>query len=77
MGSYQPVGDLAEIVAVATLPEVRRRGLAGAVTALLARHAWEHGVPTLLLSAQDDDVARIYERVGFRRVGSTHAAERV
>jgi hypothetical protein len=30
----------------------------------------------LLLSAQDDDVARVYERAGFRRVGSTHAAER-
>ncbi len=76
VGSYQPVGELAEVVAVATLPDARRRGLAGAVTALLARHAREHGVPDLLLSAQDDDVARVYERVGFRRVGSTHAAER-
>jgi ribosomal protein S18 acetylase RimI-like enzyme len=76
VGSYQPVGELAEVVGVATLPEARRRGLAGAVTALLARHAREHGVPVLLLSAQDDDVARVYERAGFRRVGSTHAAER-
>ena len=75
VGSYQPVGELAEVVAVATLPEARRRGLAGAVTALLARHAREHGVADLLLSAQDDDVARVYERVGFRRVGATHAAE--
>jgi ribosomal protein S18 acetylase RimI-like enzyme len=77
VGSYQPIGELAEIVAVATLPEARRRGLAGAVTALLARHAREHGVPGLLLSAQDDDVARVYQRVGFRRVGTTHAAERI
>jgi predicted GNAT family acetyltransferase len=76
VGSYQPVGETAELVGVATLPEARRRGLAGAVTALLARHALEHGVRNLLLSAQDDDVARVYERVGFRRVGSTHAAER-
>jgi predicted GNAT family acetyltransferase len=76
VGSYQPVGETAEVLGVATLPEARRRGLAGAVTALLARHALERGVRNLLLSAQDDDVARVYERVGFRRVGSTHAAER-
>jgi len=76
VGSYQPVGELGEVVAVATLPEARHRGLAAAVTALLARHAGEHGVPNMLLSAQDADVARVYEGVGFRRVGSTHAAER-
>jgi ribosomal protein S18 acetylase RimI-like enzyme len=76
VGSYQPVGEAAEVLAVATLPEARRRGLAGAITALLARHALESGVRNLLLSAQDDGVARVYERVGFRRVGSTHAAER-
>jgi GNAT superfamily N-acetyltransferase len=76
VGSYQPIGEIAEIVAVATLPQVRRRGLGGAVTALLTRHAWTHGVRTILLSAQDDDVARVYSRVGFRRVGSTHAAHR-
>jgi GNAT superfamily N-acetyltransferase len=77
VGSYQPVGDWAEILAVATLPEARRRGLAGAIVAGLAGHAAGHGVGRLLLSAQDEDVARVYQRVGFRRVGSTHAAERL
>lgn len=76
VGSYQPMGDHAEILAVATLPVARRRGLGGAIAQLLARHAMEHGVRTTLLSAQDDNVARVYERVGFRRVGSTHSAER-
>lgn len=76
VGSYQPIGETAEVVGVATLPAARRRGLAAAVTGLLARHALERGVRNLLLSAQDDDVTRIYERIGFRRVGSTHAAER-
>lgn len=76
VGSYQPVGDMAEIVGIATLPSARRRGLAGAVTATLAAYAVEHGTRTMLLSAEDDDVARIYERVGFRRAGSTGAAER-
>jgi len=77
VGSYQPVGDLAEIVAVATLPTARHRGLAGAVTALLTTHALDHGVGMLLLSAQNDEVARVYERIGFHRVGSTGAAERL
>ena len=77
VGSYQPVGDLAEIVAVATLPTARHRGLAGAITALLTAHALNNGVRILLLSAQNDEVARVYERIGFRRVGSTGAAERL
>lgn len=76
VGSYQVVGDLAEIVAVATLPTARRRGLAGAVTALLTTHALGHGVRRLLLSAQDENVARVYERIGFHHVGSTGAAEK-
>lgn len=76
VGSYQPMGELAEIMAVATLPSARRRGLAGALTALLARHAHdEAGVQTVLLSAQDEAVARVYARVGFARVGTAHAAE--
>jgi ribosomal protein S18 acetylase RimI-like enzyme len=74
-GCYQPVGKVAEIVGVATLPAARRRGLAGAVTALLVAHAHQAGVRTLLLSAQDDDVSRIYQRAGFRRIGTTRAAE--
>ncbi len=74
-GSYQPMGAVAEIVGVATLPAARRRGLAGAVTAALASHAHRRGVRTLLLSAQNDEVSRIYQRAGFRRIGTTHAAE--
>lgn len=75
-GSYQPIGTVAEIVGVATLPAARRRGLAGAVTVALAGHAGHRGVRTLVLSAQDDDVGRVYARVGFRRIGTTHAAGR-
>lgn len=74
VGSYQPVNGLAEIVAVATLPAARRQGLADLVTRHLVRHAWDHGVTGLLLSAQDESVARVYARVGFRRVGTAMAA---
>jgi ribosomal protein S18 acetylase RimI-like enzyme len=76
-GSHQPIETTAEVVSVATLPCARRRGIAAALTARLAQDALGRGVSTLLLTASDDDVARIYERVGFRRIGvafEAHAA---
>lgn len=69
-GLYQRVDDVAEIVGVATLPAARRRGLGAAVTVALARHALDHGVATVFLSAAEEEVARVYARVGFRRVGT-------
>jgi ribosomal protein S18 acetylase RimI-like enzyme len=74
-GQHQPVGTVTEVVAVATLPAFRRRGLAAAVTSLLVTDAFERGVDLVMLSAQNDDVARIYERLGFARIGSVAAAE--
>lgn len=74
-GSYQPIGAMAEIVGMATLPSARRRGLAAALTGVLACHAHAHGVQQLLLSAQSEDVARVYERAGFTRIGTAMAAE--
>jgi ribosomal protein S18 acetylase RimI-like enzyme len=70
VGGYQAVGGVAELVGIATLPSVRRRGVAGAVSAELARAARARGHDVVFLSAQDDDVARVYERVGFRRVAT-------
>ncbi|WP_405061961.1 GNAT family N-acetyltransferase [Kribbella sp. NBC_01505] len=74
-GQHQPVGPASEIVGVATLPSMRRRGLAAAVTSVLAEHAFDNGVELLLLSAESDAVAAVYERVGFRRIGFAGAAE--
>jgi GNAT superfamily N-acetyltransferase len=74
-GSYQRAGDVAEVAGVATLPSARRRGYASQLTATLARHALEHGAHLIFLSAADDDVARLYSRVGFRRVGTACIAE--
>ncbi|MGH3715384.1 MAG: GNAT family N-acetyltransferase, partial [Micromonosporaceae bacterium] len=59
----------------ATLPVVRRRGLGAAVTAALARHALAHGVDLVYLSAGSDDIARVYQRIGFRRIGTACIAE--
>lgn len=74
-GMVQRVGDAAEIVGVATLPSARRRGLGAAITAALARHALATGVDLLLLSAGSEDIARVYVRVGFRRIGTACIAE--
>ncbi|MDX3073952.1 GNAT family N-acetyltransferase [Streptomyces sp. NPDC088354] len=74
-GQYNPVGEVCEIVGVGTLPSARRRGLALAVTSALVRHARARGLGTVFLSAGDEDVARIYARVGFRRVGTALIAE--
>ncbi|HEX8628284.1 MAG TPA: GNAT family N-acetyltransferase [Catenuloplanes sp.] len=74
-GVLQRVGDVAEIAGIATLPAARRRGLGAAVTAVLARHALDTGVDLVLLSAGSDDIARVYTRVGFRRVGTACIAE--
>ncbi len=69
-GIAQRVGDVAEIVGVATLPAARNRGYASQLTATLARDALHHGVDLVFLSAGDDDVARLYSKVGFRRIGT-------
>jgi GNAT superfamily N-acetyltransferase len=74
-GWHQPIGATTEIVGVATLPAFRRRGYAASVVDTLLDEATARGCTLALLSAADDDVARIYERVGFTRVGHAGAAE--
>lgn len=74
-GQYNPVGDVAELVAVGTLPAARRQGLALGVTAALVADALASGARTVFLSAGDEDVARVYARAGFRRVATALIAE--
>jgi ribosomal protein S18 acetylase RimI-like enzyme len=74
-GMVQRVRDVAEVVGVATLPSARRRGYASQLTASLARDALQRGADLVFLSAGDDDVARLYSKVGFRRVGTACIAE--
>ncbi|MEU4216339.1 GNAT family N-acetyltransferase [Actinoplanes sp. NPDC026623] len=74
-GSAQRAGTVAEVAGVATLPSARRRGYASQLTASLARRAMQNGADLVLLSAGDDDAARLYSRVGFRRVGTACIAE--
>ena len=69
-GMHQPVDGVTEVVGVATLPTVRRQGLGGAVTGRLVEDALERGVETIFLSAGSEDIARVYARLGFRRVAT-------
>ncbi|MCU1351118.1 MAG: hypothetical protein JWM05_327, partial [Acidimicrobiales bacterium] len=68
-------GPAAEVVGVGTLPAFRRRGLGAAATARAVDAARRQGADIVFLSAEDDAVARIYERLGFHRVATSAAAE--
>jgi ribosomal protein S18 acetylase RimI-like enzyme len=74
-GQHQPLAGISEIVGVGTLPSARRGGLALAVTAELVADARSRGAATVFLSAGGDDVAQIYARLGFRRIGTALIAE--
>jgi ribosomal protein S18 acetylase RimI-like enzyme len=69
-GSHGPRGTTTELTGIAVLPRARRRGVGAAITGALVEDAHAQGVRTVFLSAQDDAVARVYERVGFVRVGT-------
>jgi predicted GNAT family acetyltransferase len=71
-GSCQTVDGVSEITGVGTLPAARRRGLGAAVTARLAA---SRGTHTVFLSASDEQVARVYAGIGFRRIGTAMIAE--
>ena len=74
-GSHGPRGDVTELVGIAVLPRAPRRGFGAGLTAALVDDARARGVRTVFLSAQDDAVARVYERIGFVRVGTSCIAE--
>jgi predicted N-acetyltransferase YhbS len=78
VGSHQPVDvdgrEVSEIVGVATLPRLRARGLGAGLASALTAHARETA-DLVFLTAGDDDVARVYERVGFARLATTGVAE--
>jgi ribosomal protein S18 acetylase RimI-like enzyme len=69
-GTLLLAGAAAEIAGVGVLPAYRRRGLAGQIASALGREARRRGADIVFCSADSDDVARVYARVGFRRVGT-------
>jgi predicted N-acetyltransferase YhbS len=79
VGSHQPIDvdgtEVSEVVGVATHPRLRGRGLGAGIATALVAHAKETA-DMVFLAAGDDDVARIYERVGFARLATAAVAER-
>jgi predicted N-acetyltransferase YhbS len=79
VGSHQPVDvdgrQISEVVGVATLPRLRGRGLGAGIASALVAHAAETA-EMVFLAAGDDDVARVYERVGFARLATSGVADR-
>ena len=79
VGSHQPVdidgSRVSEVVGVATHPRLRGRGLGAGMASALVAHASETA-DLVFLAAGDDDVARVYERVGFARLATTAVADR-
>jgi len=65
-----PVDGLAEVAGIATLPAYRRRGIATLITAQALEMAFARGVDLALLTAGDERAGRVYERVGFRPLGT-------
>jgi GNAT superfamily N-acetyltransferase len=78
VGSHQPVDlggtEVSEIVGVATHPLLRGRGLGAGLASALVAHATETA-DLVFLAAGDDDVARVYERVGFAWLATTALAD--
>jgi ribosomal protein S18 acetylase RimI-like enzyme len=66
MGLCTAVRDgTTELAAISVREADRRRGIATAITAHLARTAFDRGVHTAFLTPGDDGAERVYERAGF------------
>ena len=60
-----PADGATELAGIGVREPFRRRGLAGAITARLAREAFATGVTTAFLTPGDEGAFRVYERAGF------------
>lgn len=70
-GSLQlPYNGIAEVAGIATLTDHRRRGIASAMTSTIAQQAFDTGLDTLFIMAADQNVRRIYARLGFEDCGT-------
>ncbi|HXQ09735.1 MAG TPA: GNAT family N-acetyltransferase [Caulobacteraceae bacterium] len=60
-----PIDGIAEVAGIGVREDFRRRGAAGAITALVTRIAFENGVTLAWLTPESTDAQRIYARAGF------------
>jgi ribosomal protein S18 acetylase RimI-like enzyme len=64
-----PIDGISEIAGIGVREDFRRRGAAGAITALLTSIAFEAGVTLAWLTPESIDAQRIYARAGFAVAG--------
>jgi ribosomal protein S18 acetylase RimI-like enzyme len=65
VGGFMPLDGLTEIVAVATHPQLRRRGVAATLTSFLAAQHFANAGTAAFLFAADAGAQAAYARVGF------------
>lgn len=71
VASLLPAYDgLTEIAGIATAQAYRRQGLATAVTTYAVAEAFAQGLTGVFLTAANAAAGRVYERVGFRTIGT-------
>jgi GNAT superfamily N-acetyltransferase len=68
-------GGMVEIAGVGVLPGHRRHGVGRVVTAALTAEAFRRGYQPFL-QVEKDEPARLYERIGYRRIGEMADARR-
>jgi len=68
VGVTMPMLGICELVGVATLPALRRRGVAATLCSVLTKDHFERGGDLVWLSAGDAIAQATYERIGFRNV---------
>ena len=61
----RPIAGVAEIAGIATRAAFRRRGIASRLAWLATRMAFDQGVTTACLTANDEAAGRVYERLGY------------
>ncbi len=61
---------ITELAGIGTAAPYRRQGIASALTAHAAEHAFAQGLWGLFLTAANAEAGRVYERVGFRPIGT-------
>jgi ribosomal protein S18 acetylase RimI-like enzyme len=69
-GFISSARGVAEITRVATLPAARRRGVAATLTSHMMADRFAAGDDLVWLTAQEEPARSLYERLGFRTVGT-------
>ena len=69
-GLHQAMEGTTELCGISVLPSFRRRGVAGAISSALITDAFAMGCNCVFLSAADEQVERIYARIGFQKIGT-------